>query len=66
VVALVGEGLRQDPGAAARLLAPLAEERLGAVLGASPVSVAFLVPEDRLPQLIPALHRCFILEGVNA
>ena len=66
VVALVGEGLRQDPGAAARLLAPLAEERLGAVLGASPVSVAFLVPEERLPDLIPALHRCFILEGVDA
>jgi aspartokinase len=62
----VGEGLRQDPGAAARLLAPLAEERLGAVLGASPVSVAFLVPEERLPDLIPALHRCFILEGVDA
>ena len=66
VVALVGEGLRQDPGAPARLLAPLANERLGAVLGASPVSVAFLAPEERLPDLIPALHRCFILEGVDA
>jgi aspartate kinase len=64
VVALVGEGLRLDPSAPARLLAPLQGERLGAVLGGSSgASVAFLVPEQRLAELIPILHRCFILDG---
>ncbi|HJU84049.1 MAG TPA: aspartate kinase [Holophagaceae bacterium] len=60
VVALVGEGLRQDPGAALRLLAPLDHEPIGGLLtGSSGVSVAFLVPEARLADLIPRLHaRC--------
>ncbi len=61
LVALVGDGLRQDPGAVTRLLAPLASERLGAVLtGSQGASVAFLLPEFRLPVLIPLLHRHFI------
>lgn len=67
LVALVGDGLRQDPGAAARLLAPLAPERLGAILtGSQGASVAVLVPESRLPVLIPLLHRRFILEAAAA
>ncbi|HJW09023.1 MAG TPA: aspartate kinase [Holophagaceae bacterium] len=61
VVALVGEGLRQDPGAALRLLAPLDHEPIGGLLtGSSGVSVAFLVPESRLKDLIPRLHRSCI------
>jgi aspartate kinase len=58
LVALVGDGLRKDPGAVARLLAPLVNERLGAVLtGSQGASLAFLLPESRLPALIPRLHR---------
>ena len=61
VVALVGEGLRQDPGAALRLLAALRHEPIGGLLtGSSGVSVAFLVPESRLPDLIPSLHAACI------
>ena len=57
VVALVGEGLRQDPCAALRLLTHLKEEPIGGLLtGSSGVSVAFLVPEARLRTLIPHLH----------
>ena len=69
VVALVGEGLRQDPGAALRLLAALRHEPIGGLLtGSSGVSVAFLVPETRLRDLIPALHAsCIALpEAVSA
>lgn len=67
LVALVGDGLRRDPGAAARLLAPLAGERLGAVLsGSQGASVAFLVPESRLGDLIPRLHARFVLEPAAA
>jgi aspartate kinase len=67
LVALVGDGLREDPGGAARLLAPLAGERLGAVLtGSQGASVAFLVSESRLPDLIPLLHQRFVLEAAGA
>ena len=58
VVALVGEGLRGDPRPALEALAEL-EEPTSALFSSGGVSFAFLVPEDRLPVLIPALHaRC--------
>jgi aspartate kinase len=56
-VALVGEGLRAAPGRALSLLAPLDGEPIAAILaGDTGVSLAFLVPEDRLAELIPRLH----------
>jgi aspartate kinase len=66
VVALVGEGLRADPVAALRHLAALGHEPVGGLLtGSSTVSIAFLVPESRLGDLIPRLHdRCVL--GVSA
>jgi len=62
VVALVGEGLREDPVAALRHLAALGHEPIGGLLtGSSTVSIAFLVPESRLGDLIPRLHaRCVV------
>ena len=65
VVALVGEGLRTDPLAALRHLAALGQEPVGGLLtGSSTVSIAFLVPEARLGDLIPRLHdRC--VEGLR-
>jgi len=57
VVALVGEGLRTDPLAALRYLATLGQEPVGGLLtGSSTVSIAFLVPEARLAEIIPRLH----------
>ncbi len=62
VVALVGEGLRADPVAALRHLGALGQEPVGGLLtGSSTVSIAFLVPESRLGDLIPRLHdRCVL------
>jgi len=62
VVALVGEGLRTDPVAALRHLGALGQEPVGGLLtGSSTVSIAFLVPESRLGDLIPRLHdRCVL------
>jgi aspartate kinase len=62
VVALVGEGLRADPLAALRHLGALGQEPIGGLLtGSSTVSIAFLVPESRLGDLIPRLHdRCVL------
>jgi len=61
VVALVGDGLREDPSATLRLLKLLEQESVGGLLtGSSAASVAFLVPEARLSRLVPRLHRhCF-------
>jgi len=57
VVALVGEGLRDEPGKALSLLAPLDGEPISAILaGDTGVSLAFLIQEDRLGELIPRLH----------
>jgi aspartate kinase len=57
VVALVGEGLRTAPGRAMALLAPLEGESIAAILaGDTGVSVAFLIPEHRLAELVPKLH----------
>jgi aspartate kinase len=68
VVALVGEGLRADPVAALRHLAALGHEPVGGLLtGSSTVSIAFLVPESRLGDLIPRLHdRCVLGVSVQA
>lgn len=61
LVALVGEGLRQRPGEALRLLATLEQEAIGGILaGGAGISVAFLVAEQRLRELIPQLHRLCI------
>ena len=62
VVALVGEGLRKDPVAALRHLGALGQVPVGGLLtGSSTVSIAFLVPESRLGELIPRLHdRCVL------
>ncbi len=68
VVALVGEGLRSDPLAALRHLVALGQEPVGGLLtGSSTVSIAFLVPETRLGDLIPRLHdRCVLRAGSPA
>ena len=57
VVALVGEGLQQAPGQAMSLLRPLEGEAIAAILaGDTGVSLAFLIREERLGDLIPRLH----------
>jgi hypothetical protein len=61
VVALVGEGLREAPGRALSLLEPLVDEPIAAILaGDTGVSLAFLLPDHRLPHLIPRLHETCI------
>lgn len=63
LVALVGEGLHRDPGAFQGILDAFDHEPLGAVLaGGAGVSLAVLVREDRLRQLIPLLHTACLAE----
>lgn len=61
LVALVGEGLRASRASALRLLAPFQlEPDLVILSAASPIAVALLVPEARVADLIPRLHRLWI------
>jgi len=64
-VALVGEGLRTAQGRVLSLLGPLVDEPVAALLaGDTGVSVAFLVPDHRLGELIPRLHaHCIERDG---
>jgi aspartate kinase len=57
VVALVGEGLRTAQGRTLGLLAPLDGEPIAAILaGDTGVSLAFLIPDHRLAEVVPKLH----------
>lgn len=58
VVALVGEGLREGRGRALALLATLhAEPIVGLLAGDTGIALALVLPQERLPGLIPQLHR---------
>lgn len=60
-VALVGEGLSRQPGRALALLSTLEQECIGGILaGGAGISVAFLVRDERLRELIPRLHELCI------
>jgi len=61
VVALVGEGLRESPGRALGLLSSFQQEPIAGILaGDTGVSLAFLVPESRLSELIPRIHSHYL------
>jgi len=67
VVALVGEGLRTTQGQALSLLAPLDGEPIAAILaGDTGVSFAFLIPENRLAELVPKLHYHCVEKAVHS
>lgn len=58
VVALVGEGLRECRGRALALLEALRDEPiLGLLAGDTGMALALVLPQERLPQIIPNLHR---------
>jgi len=63
LVAAVGEGVLEQPGAAGRVLAALAREKIGietAMLGASDVSACVVVARDEEARAVRTLHREFI------
>lgn len=63
VVALVGEGLREGRGRALALLADLrAEPIAGLLAGDTGIALALVLPQERLADLIPQLHRR-VIEG---
>jgi len=63
-VSVVGEGLRTDPGLAARVPGVLAGAGVEVVATATrPIRVSCLVPEGALEESVRRLHRAFVEEG---
>jgi aspartate kinase len=63
-VSVVGEGLRTDPGLAARVPGVLAGAGVEVVATATrPIRVSCLVPEGALEESVRLLHRAFVEEG---
>lgn len=64
LVAAVGEGVLEQPGAAGRVLAALAREKIGvetALLGASDVSACVVVAREEETRAVRTLHREFLM-----
>ncbi|MBP1632592.1 MAG: aspartate kinase, partial [Acidobacteria bacterium] len=63
-VSVVGEGLRTDPGLAARVPGVLAGAGVEVVATATrPIRVSCLVPELALEESVRRLHRAFVEQG---
>ncbi|MEP6923227.1 MAG: aspartate kinase, partial [Pyrinomonadaceae bacterium] len=60
VVCIVGEGLRNTPGVAAKIFATIADINVSLVShGASSVNFTFVVKEDKVAETIKKLHNAF-------
>jgi aspartate kinase len=61
IVSIIGEGLRNTPGIAARVFSEIADINVSMIsVGASSVNLTFMVDEDRAVDAIRRLHRvCF-------
>jgi aspartate kinase len=58
---VIGDGLRSDPGLAARVSRVLAEAGIDVVAAcALPIRVSCLVPDGRLEEAVRRLHGAFI------
>lgn len=64
VVCIVGAGLRNTPGIAAKIFATIADINVSLVShGASSVNFTFVVKEDKVSETIKKLHQAFFLSS---
>jgi aspartate kinase len=60
VICIVGEGLRNTPGLAAKIFSNLSDINISLIShGASGVNVTFVVKEEFLPEVVKRLHKAF-------
>jgi aspartate kinase len=60
IVAVVGRGIRDTPGIAARVYQAIADVNVEMIsLGASASNLTFIVREEDGPRVVRALHRAF-------
>jgi len=67
IISIVGEGLRNTPGIAARVFSVISDINVSMIsVGASSVNLTFMVDEARAAEAIRLLHRvCFEVETSN-
>jgi aspartate kinase len=65
-VSVVGAGMRSHPGVAARVFETLGENGINIeMISTSPIKISCVIPADRVPDAVNALHTAFEL-GADA
>jgi aspartate kinase len=61
-VSIVGAGMRSHPGVAAKVFEVLGAERINIeMISTSPIKISCVIPADRVPDAVQALHKTFEL-----
>jgi aspartate kinase len=63
-VSIVGAGMRSHPGVAAKVFTVLGDLGINIeMISTSPIKISCVIPGDRVPEAVRALHGAFELEG---
>src|SRR5919201_1827072 len=63
-VSIVGAGMKTHPGVAAKVLTTLGDNGINIeIISTSPIRISCVVPGDRVPDAVKALHTAFELSG---
>jgi aspartate kinase len=63
-VSIVGAGMKTHPGVAAKVFTTLGENQINIeMISTSPIRISCVVPGDRVPDAVRALHSAFNLSG---
>jgi aspartate kinase len=63
-VSIVGAGMKTHPGVAAKVFTTLGENGINIeMISTSPIRISCVVPGDRVPDAVRALHGAFNLQG---
>jgi aspartate kinase len=63
-VSIVGAGMKSHPGVAAKVFTTLGENEINIeMISTSPIRISCVVPGDRVPDAVRALHSAFNLSG---
>jgi aspartate kinase len=61
-VSIVGAGMRSHPGVAAKVFEVLGKEKINIeMISTSPIKISCVIPADRVPDAVNALHKTFEL-----
>jgi aspartate kinase len=66
-VSIVGAGMKSHPGVAAKVFTTLGENEINIeMISTSPIRISCVVPGDRVPDAVRALHAAFNLSGEDS
>jgi aspartate kinase len=66
-VSIVGAGMKSHPGVAAKVFTTLGENQINIeMISTSPIRISCVVPGDRVPDAVRALHTAFNLSGEDS